>query len=89
MCSCRHGTILTAANMFMGETYRHTHFIHTYLKQKKYKFLCSDVACKYWPFAEKVDENAKDPNYINVTQNMSPFLGRMHGRTHTWSCQVW
>lgn len=86
VCCCRHGVVLNAANMHVGETFRHTHFIHNEVARKDYKFFCSDVACAYWKFAEKI--GMKLPAYKNLTMKMKAFLGRMHGKTHVWTCQV-
>ena len=86
MMSCSHGTILYSANMFKGETYKHTHLQHIFAHDFNAKFFCSDVICKYWPFAEKVGN--KFPEYYSLTKRMIAFLSPFHGRAHTWDCRV-
>lgn len=86
MESCRHGLILAAINMFAGENYRYVHFMHHQAYLLGAKFLCYDVSCKYWPFAEKVAE--KLPEFLPMVEKMTPFLSRMHGKTHIVDCQV-
>ncbi len=85
MMSCTHGTILHSANLFIGETYKHTHLQHIKAKQLNATFFCSDVICKYWSFAKKVA--TKFPTYGNLL-TMKPFLSRFHGKAHPWDCRV-
>ncbi|KAI9556188.1 hypothetical protein GHT06_018762 [Daphnia sinensis] len=47
MGCCRHGVVQRAVNMFHGETFRHTNFIHKHMAEKNVKFISSDVMCRY------------------------------------------
>lgn len=84
--SCNHGSIVYSSNMFKGETFKHTHLQHIKAHEGQATFFCSDVVCKYWPFAEKVGQLF--PEYAELTQDMQPFLSRFHGRGHSWDCRV-
>ncbi|KAI9550349.1 hypothetical protein GHT06_001704 [Daphnia sinensis] len=46
MGCCRHGVVQRAVNMFHGETFRHTNFIHKHMAEKNVKFISSDVMCQ-------------------------------------------
>jgi len=86
---CRHGIILGAADMFQGETFRHAHFLHYKLHQLGCLFLCYDVVCKYWLWAEKVEKNPKlKAKFAGMTTKMHAFLSRMHAVAHIWYCYV-
>lgn len=84
--TCRHGIILTAINIFGGENYRYVHFMHKKAFQNNVKFFAYDVICKYWPFAKKV--GSKLEQFAYMTEEMVPYLSRMHGQTHEMICQV-
>lgn len=91
MASCRHGCVLIAVNMFAGENYRIVHYVHYLAFKMGCKFICYDVVCKYWPFAETVGEKIKLPGndyFRDMIIKMIPILSRMHGSTHDWKCQV-
>nr|CAH0110781.1 unnamed protein product [Daphnia galeata] len=90
MMSCTHGTVVYSANLFKGETYKHTHLQHLKSYEKGTKFFCNDVICKYWPFAIKVGQLFADsnPEYQKLTEDMVPFLSRFHGLGHSWACRV-
>lgn len=90
MMSCTHGTVVYSANLFKGETYKHTYLQHLKAYEKGTKFFCNDVICKYWPFAVKVGNLFADsnPEYKKLTQDMVPFLSRSHGLGHFWACRV-
>ncbi|XP_027145229.1 uncharacterized protein LOC113747865 [Larimichthys crocea] len=49
------------------------------------KFLCSDVACKYFPYLAKVAQQC--PEMRNLL-SMRPFLSVMHAKAHTWKCEI-
>lgn len=85
-CTCRHGYLLRAVDMRKGETYRHVHYLHDYAYRTGCKFVCYDVVCKYWSFAEDLSEAIEEFKFH--TQKMEPFLSRWHGKTHAWYCQV-
>ncbi|XP_045023318.1 uncharacterized protein LOC123467411 isoform X3 [Daphnia magna] len=86
MRTCRHGIVDKAVNMHQGETFRHTHFIHVDLPEKKCSFLCGDVMCRYWKWAQKVA--LLFPEFQPMIKDMKPFLGRMHAKVHVWYCQI-
>ena len=86
MGTCRHQIIHRALNMERGETFDHTHFLHSFFSLKGFKFICNDVICRYWPYACKVSRLL--PQFEANTKNMKPFLSRMHAKCHTWYCQV-
>ena len=83
---CRHGVVLCACNMHKGETYRHIHFIHKLLHQMNCKFLCYDVICQYWHWAQKVGQQL--PEFAKMTEDMKPLLPRLHAYAHVWYCLV-
>ena len=81
IAGCRHGVAQRAVNMFYGEVYGYAHYIQvTDMVLRKVSFFWEDVVCKYWPWLEK-----KDPV---VATKMKPALSVMHGKAHSWSCQV-
>ncbi|XP_057370011.1 uncharacterized protein LOC130691120 [Daphnia carinata] len=90
MMSCSHGTVIFSANLFKGETFKHTHLQHLKSHQMGTKFLCNDVVCKYWPFATKESNlfGESNPEYKKLTEDMVPFLSRFHGLGHSWACRV-
>ncbi|KAK4024214.1 hypothetical protein OUZ56_009601 [Daphnia magna] len=77
MMSCTHGTVVYSANLFKGETFKHTHLQHLKSHEMGTKFFCNDVVCKYWPFAIKVGHLF--PEYQQLTKDVTPFLSRFHG----------
>lgn len=85
MTPCRHGVVLAAMNMFRGETFVHTLFMHILCYSLGCKFFCNDVICRYWKFAKRVAESF--PEYAGLTE-MGKFLPRMHAKAHKWACQV-
>lgn len=86
MGCCRHGVVQRAVNMFHGETFRHTNFIHKHMAEKNFKFISSDVICRYWDFS--VRTAAKHPELLGKTKETKPFLPRMHAKAHVLHCQV-
>lgn len=85
-CTCRHGYLLRGVNMAKGETYRHVHYLHDYALRSGCDFLCYDVVCQYWTFAE--DLSKANNEFKPHTETTKPFLSRWHGKTHAWYCQV-
>lgn len=70
-----------AVNMFYGEVYGYAHYIQiTDMVPRKVSFFWEDVACKYWPWLTKKDQK--------TASSMKPALSVMHGKAHSWSCQV-
>jgi hypothetical protein len=84
--ACRHGLPMKAMNTLFGETFTHTHLMHKICYEKKCKFFCYDVICRYWKFAKKVGR--KFPQFRGFTRKMRGFLPRMHAKAHHFSCQV-
>ncbi|KAK4024213.1 hypothetical protein OUZ56_009600 [Daphnia magna] len=68
MMSCTHGTVVYSANLFKGETFKHTHLQHLKSHEMGTKFFCNDVVCKYWPFAIKVGHLF--PEYQQLTKDV-------------------
>ena len=67
--------------MKQGEIYGYPyHLQSTFMKDKKVKFFWSDVACKYYPWLQKID--------IGLSEVMTPALSVMYAKAHSSSCQV-
>jgi len=78
---CRHAIAQRAVNMFYGEVYGYAHYIQiTDMIPRKVSFFWEDIACKYWPWLTKKDQK--------TASSMKPALSVMHGKAHSWSCQV-
>ncbi|KAL4007367.1 hypothetical protein ACER0C_001219 [Sarotherodon galilaeus] len=85
---CRHGVLLAALNMFRGEIFAYPLFLQRKLAASvpgHITFLCSDVACKYFPYLSKVAQQC--PELRNLL-SMRPFLSVMHAKAHTWKCEI-
>jgi hypothetical protein len=72
--------------MAKEDMYRHVHYLHDYELKSGCVFLCYDVFCQYWTFAE--DLSKANNEFKLHTEIMKPFLSRWHGKTHAWYCQV-
>ena len=56
MMSCRHRIAQKALNMFRGELFGYSYFLHkNHLAQRGVTIAYSDVACKYSKWVQKVD----------------------------------
>jgi Kyakuja-Dileera-Zisupton transposase len=87
--SCTHGHVVRCANLFKGETYKHTHDQHLESLRLGAKFFCNDVICKYWPFAVNVAKKFPErPEFSDAVTKQHWFLSRFHGRAHSWDCRV-
>jgi hypothetical protein len=86
MAACGHDVVHTAVEMREGETFRDTLTAHIKCKDLNAKFFINDVICQYWDFAESIGSLL--PKYQHLTENMQPFLSRVHGQAHGWYCQV-
>ncbi|KAG1952334.1 hypothetical protein F2P79_010255 [Pimephales promelas] len=85
---CRHGIFLMALNMFRGEIFAYPLFLQKKLadmSQGKIKFFCSDVACKYFPYVQRVSKQCPE---LQSLLDMHPFLSVMHAKAHSWKCEV-
>ena len=73
-----------AVNMFRGEIYGYAHYLHTqYLLPKQVRFIWQDVICLYWPWAL-----SNTPSRFIGALAINPALSVMHGKSHSWNCQV-
>ena len=86
VASCRHFKIQGAVNMTKGETFKHTNFLHCRVSEKNFKFICLDVMCRYWQYAERVIDTF-GMEFPNLKET-KPFLSRMHAYLHSWYCRV-
>lgn len=78
---CRHGIAQQAVNMFYGEVYGYAHYLQIQdMIPRKVTYFWEDVVCKYWPWLMKNDPLS--------ASKMKPALSVMHGKAHSWSCQV-
>ena len=67
--------------MYQGELFAYHHYLHTKdILDRNVSFIFQDIACKYRPWAERVDPS----NASKVTFA----LNLMHGTGHDWTCQV-
>ncbi|XP_039463889.1 uncharacterized protein LOC120437402 isoform X1 [Oreochromis aureus] len=85
---CCHGVLLAALNMFRGEIFAYPLFLQRKLAANvpgHITFLCSDVACKYFPYLTKVAQQC--PELRNLL-SMHPFLSVMHAKAHIWKCEI-
>ncbi|XP_039464217.1 uncharacterized protein LOC120437737 [Oreochromis aureus] len=85
---CCHGVLLAALNMFRGEIFAYPLFLQRKLAASvpgHITFLCSDVACKYFPYLTKVAQQC--PELRNLL-SMRPFLSVMHAKAHIWKCEI-
>ncbi|KAF3836196.1 hypothetical protein F7725_028754 [Dissostichus mawsoni] len=79
-------TILhSGLNHYRGEIYAYPMFLQKELAEvANATFFCMDVACRYWPYLEKMA--AKLPELQPLTE-MKPFLSVMHAKAHTGKCE--
>ncbi|XP_028452075.1 uncharacterized protein LOC114567259 isoform X3 [Perca flavescens] len=83
---CGHGVLLAALNMFRGEIYAYPMFLQNQLVPKHdITFFCMDVACKYWPYLQRVCSDCPE---LQSLQNMRPFLSVLHAKAHDFKCEV-
>ena len=100
---CRHVIAQKAVNMFRGEmyvcilicvslillvlfySYGYSHYLHeNVFAPQGVQFLWQDVVCQYWPWAR-----GKSPLFPqSKAMKMKPALSVMHGKAHSWHCQV-
>ncbi|XP_028409280.1 uncharacterized protein LOC114531881 isoform X1 [Dendronephthya gigantea] len=85
VAGCRHSVCQAALNMFRGEVYGYAHYLHlNFVHPNNVRFLWEDVICKYWPWAKRV---TSEQNKMALTDT-KPALSLMHGKSHSWNCQV-
>ena len=86
VAGCRHVLALKAVNMFAGEQYGYSLFLHQQLADAfKLDFVWQDIMCKYWPWLERV---ARQLPAFAPLLNSSKALSVMHAKAHSIDCQV-
>ncbi|XP_045023333.1 uncharacterized protein LOC116936194 [Daphnia magna] len=85
--SCKHCIVPYAINMFKGESWTHTAFMHYEAWKSQATFFCYDVVCQYWKWMhQKV--GPEFPEYMMLTKEMTGILPIMHQMAHQLPCQV-
>ncbi|XP_076852107.1 uncharacterized protein LOC143504700 [Brachyhypopomus gauderio] len=83
---CRLGILLKALNMFRGEIFAYPLFLQKELHAAtNAHFYCTDIACRYWPYLEKVAISMPE---LGSLLQMSPFLSVMHAKAHSTKCEI-
>ncbi|XP_067269595.1 uncharacterized protein [Pseudorasbora parva] len=82
---CRHGFLLKALNMYRGEIFAYPLYLQKELMPARAQFFAMDVACKYWPYLQKV---AGVLPALQELTTMKPFLSVMHARAHATKCEI-
>ncbi|XP_030294392.1 uncharacterized protein LOC115594434 isoform X3 [Sparus aurata] len=83
---CRHGVLLKALNMYRGEIFAYPVFLQKELQAAtKGQFYCTDIACKYWPYLEKLAVSVLE---LRPLLQMRPFLSVMHAKAHSTRCEI-
>ncbi|XP_077083230.1 uncharacterized protein LOC143736375 [Siphateles boraxobius] len=49
------------------------------------QFYCTDIACKYWPYLEKLAVSMLE---LRPLLQMRPFLSVMHAKAHSTKCEI-
>jgi hypothetical protein len=90
--SCKHCVVPYAINMFNGESWTHTAFMHNEALKSNAKFFCYDVVCQYWKWM-KTKVAGHFPEYSNLTisniSEMTGILPIMHKNAHQLPCKVY
>ena len=82
---CRHGVLLCALNMYRGEIFAYPLYLQEKLASRQVTFFCMDVACKYWPYLQRVAKSCPELQHL---LNMKPFLSVFHAKAHDFKCEV-
>ncbi|XP_056130247.1 uncharacterized protein si:dkey-93l1.9 isoform X1 [Lampris incognitus] len=83
---CRHEVLLKALNMYRGEFFAYPLFLQKKLQAATNgHFFCTDIACKYWPYLEKLTVSMMD---LRPLLQMRPFLSVMHAKAHSTKCEI-
>ncbi|KAK4028155.1 hypothetical protein OUZ56_017415 [Daphnia magna] len=85
--SCKHCVVPYAINMFKGESWTHTAFMHNEAMKSNAKFFCYDVVCQYWKWM-KTKVARHFPEYRNLTSEMTGILPIMHKNAHQLPCKI-
>ena len=86
--TCSHGVIKGMASLTHAETYKHTHYQQLISVDSQAEIFCSDVACKYKPFSQKIARMFPERLDFQRAGLQPIVLSRFHGLAHTWSCRV-
>lgn len=86
VCGCRHVFAQRAVNLVqMGERYANAYYLDRHFMQPGgVEFQWQDIVCKYWVWRKKTLE-AMDHGSGG---ELKPALNLMHGKLHSWQCQV-
>ncbi len=74
--------------MFRGEIFAYPLFLQKKFAEKSQgtiQFSCSDVACKYFPYLQRLSKNCPE---LQSLLDMRPFLSVMHAKAHSWKWEV-
>lgn len=72
--------------MYRGEIFAYPLFLQKELQAATdVHFYCTDIACKYWPYLQKVVTSLPE---LGSLLQMSPFLSVMHAKAHSTKCEV-
>ena len=86
VCGCRHVFAERAVNIIqMGERYANAYYLdRNFLQPAGVEFEWQDIICKYWVWREATLQ-AMDHGSGG---DLKPALNLMHGKLHSWQCQV-
>ncbi|XP_046861275.1 uncharacterized protein LOC124454529 [Xenia sp. Carnegie-2017] len=84
IAGCRHAIAQWAVNMFRGEIYGYSNYIHVHkMIPNNVKYIWQDIICKYWKWAVKASKSDE-----SNAHEIKPALSVMHAKAHNWTCQV-
>lgn len=85
-CGCRHQVAMKAVNLlFSGKRYEYAYYLDVnFMREKEVQFIWQDIICKYWPWRKK----ALAKMGHGTGGGARPALNLMHGKLHSWACQV-
>ncbi|KAK4030551.1 hypothetical protein OUZ56_023794 [Daphnia magna] len=81
--SCKHCIVTNAINVFKGESWTHTAFMHYEAWKSQATFFCYDVVCQYWKWMHK-KVGPEFPEYMMLKKGILPI---MHQMAHQLPCQ--
>ena len=71
--------------MYRGEIFAYPLFLQEKLASSSPTFFCMDLACKYWPYMQKIIKSC--PEFQHLLE-MKPFLSVFHAKAHDFKCEV-
>ncbi len=76
--------------MYQGEIFSYPLYLLMDFIKRGYElnFVAQDVICKFYPWLMKVLQSKEDDQSLQALRELKPFLGVMHAKAHSWSCQV-